>query len=397
MKKKSLAYTTALVIVGIMISYILQMGPSALLLTLRAEFALYGRDAQLNMCVSIIFPFLILGSITGGYLEQRIGTRRLFSLTMAFLTLGLVGNFWVRGYVSFLIFRSLFGLGFGLGVPFIGSAIMKWYTPAQRDSMTTLNGLFPFVATLIAFCSLLPLSRLFGGSWRAALGSWGVVSGAVLALWFFTAPEPNTSPESLIPDDCPDTGLYAGLLKRKPILYLTFIFVCDFFCYAYIATILPTWLFEVGTLSETTANVLSAVAFPFVGLLGCGLGGLYSASTGRRKPPLVIGQGPEAGRFDRYGVHRASVADRAGYLPVCLRKRHVDAVHVQHADTVGEHDAYARCRVIRLDIGLWLCRWVYFARHRRLADRYNCARQYQCRYGGTRVRSKMEHLYIRSS
>ena len=286
----SLKTITMFVISGILISYIMQMGPSPLLMILRDEFSLNGKDALLNLCVSIIFPFLIIGSISGSYIEKKLGTERLFTIVLALLTTGLVGNYFVTDVTSFLIFRSIFGIGFGLGIPFIGSVIMKWYNPKQREYMTTVNGLFPFIATLISFCSMLPLYYITGDSWRACFGLWGILTGLILILWMSSSHKITNTKVNNITEDDSESNLYSFLLKLKPIRQLALIFMSDFFCYSYIATVLPTWLFELGGVSQTTANILAAAAFPLVGLLGCSVGGIYSTKTGQRKPPLVIGQ-----------------------------------------------------------------------------------------------------------
>jgi MFS family permease len=290
MKTYNQKLMTILIISGIMISYIMQMGPSPLLTLLRDEFQLYGKDTLLNLCVSVIFPFLIVGGILGGYVDQRLGTSKLYILTMVLLTAGIIGNFWATNVTLFLIFRAVFGLGFGVGVPFIGSAIMKWYAPKQRDAMTTINGLFPFVATLLSYCLMLPLSRLFNDSWRAALGCWGVIAALIISIWVFAVHRPVQAMKPKDEISKPEKSLYKGLLRRRSIRILTVVFVCDFFCYSYIATILPVWLYETGGVTEVTANILAAIAFPLLGLIGCGFGGVYSRKTGRRKPPLVIGQ-----------------------------------------------------------------------------------------------------------
>jgi len=288
-KNPNPAVVTALAIAGIMISYIMQMGPSPLLLSLRDEFGLMGQDALLNLCVSVIFPFLIIGSVIGGFLDQRIGTSWLFILAMSLIAVGVIGNFWVTGIIEFLIFRAVFGLGFGFGVPFIGSVIMKWYGPKQRDAMTTMNGLFPFVATLITFCLMLPIARLFGNSWGTAFGFWGILAAVILVIWML-AVHRRIAPDTEATAAAPEKGIYRGLIRRKSIRILAIVFVCDFFCYSYIATILPTWLFELGRVSEMSAGIIAAVAFPLLGLVGCGAGGLYSAKAKLRKTPLVIGQ-----------------------------------------------------------------------------------------------------------
>ena len=279
-----------LIVAGILISYIQQMGPSPLLYILRDEFNLQNNEALLNLCVSIIFPFLVLGGFFGSYIERRAGIKHLYSFTLAFLSVGLIGNFWATSAVVFLICRSVYGFGFGLGVPFIGSAIMKWYDPRRREFMTSLNALFPFIATLISFCLMLPLTRLLAGSWRAALGIWGFLTLAILVIWNISEPASSQTIESGENTAVQEPALYRNLIRRKPIRCLTLIFMCDFFCYSFIATILPTWLYELGDLTEAASSVYAAIAFPLIGFLGCLCGGLYTTKKRRLNPPLRFGQ-----------------------------------------------------------------------------------------------------------
>ena len=291
MKNHRLAAVTAVLILGILICYLHEMSPSALMGLLRAEFGLEGNDMLMNLRVSIVFPMIILGSLWGSALERRLGTYHLFTLAMAFATVGLLGNLLAGSYPVFLVLRAVYALGFGLSIPFIGSAIMKWYPPARRDAMTTVDGMFPFLSTLLSFAVLVPLSNLFHGSWRMALAVWGVITLILLVLWLTALKEPVHQPSPRSSEASPGTGsALSDLLRRRPIRMLSIIFVCDFFCYSYLATILPTFLYEISDLSESTANLLAAVAFPLLGLLGCLCGGALMARLPRRRPILAAGQ-----------------------------------------------------------------------------------------------------------
>ena len=125
MNQKKLPLMTALAVISIGISYILQMAPSPILSVLREGYQLGGNDALLNLCVSIIYPMTIAASLLGGRLESRMGTRRLFTWAQVFLAAGTLLNFAAVNYFLFLAGRVLFSVGFGLAIPFIGSAIMR--------------------------------------------------------------------------------------------------------------------------------------------------------------------------------------------------------------------------------------------------------------------------------
>ena len=290
-EQKKMGLISVLIIIGIWIAYVQQMAPSPLLVTLRDHFNIVNNDALLNLSVSIIFPMIIIASILGGMIEHKIGTRNLFVWTMLFVGIGVLINYVAVNYTIFLIGRALFGIGFGLGIPFIGSAIMKWYTPKQREMMNTINGLFPFVGTVVSFGLMVPLYNYFGNSWKQAMGIWGIGIVIVGLLWVLLVKEDDIVVQTT--DDTPEVqekNIYRNLWKRRDIKLLCITFVCDFFVYSYMAVILPTFLLESGNMTEAAAGFWAAIAFPAVGIIGGSVGGIAIAKTGKRKPSMALGQ-----------------------------------------------------------------------------------------------------------
>jgi len=287
----SRAVITPLILLGIWILYVQQVSPAPLLGILAEHFGIANNDMLLNMSVSIIFPAIIVASLVGAAIEHRLGLRRLFTVALGFAVVGMLTNYVASSYWVFLLGRFLYGVGFGLAIPFIGSAIMKWYEPHQREGMNTANGLFPFFGAVTGYALMVPIYVLLGSSWRNALGAWGIVLAAVMIAWVTMARDPglarDVEPET---EGLPERGTFFALLRRRSIRLLSVTFICDFLCYSYIATILPTYLSEIGGLSATAAGLWAALAFPAVGILGGMLGGIHMSRTGRRKPSLVAGQ-----------------------------------------------------------------------------------------------------------
>lgn len=284
---KKLPLMTSLLIFIIGIGYVQQMAPSPILMILSDHFELAGKDAILNLSLSIIFPASIAACMVGGALEAKLGVYRLFTLSQMFLTAGVLTNLLPVNYAAFLAGRAVFSLGFGLAIPVIGSAIMTWYHGKARDTMNTLNGMFPFVGTVISFGLMLPLSNLLG-SWQLAMGAWGVALAALLALWLVCV-KPSDIPAGSSPETF-EKGIYINLLKRKNIRLLLVIFMLDFFCYSYMAAVLPTFMGEGGGMEAELANLCAALAFPATGLLGGLLGGILMARSGKRRRILTAGQ-----------------------------------------------------------------------------------------------------------
>lgn len=286
-KKSSYTLVTILVISGIFVSYILQMAPSPLLTILRDEFQLYGRDSWLNLSVSIIFPFLIIFSMAGGMVTRKLGLKKLYTIALAFMAGGTILNYIVSTYIAFLVGRIIFAVGFGLGIPFIGSIIMNCYQGKTQDTMNTVNAVFPFVGTLISFGLLVPLYQLFNYSWKNALGIWGLFLLIIMLVWICFVDADSMMASNV---QTGKNNLYWDLLKQREIRLLCAIFSCDYFCYSYIAVMLPTFLQEQGNMSEQNAGILAAIAFPVFGLIGCATGGGLNRYIRRYKPSLVYGQ-----------------------------------------------------------------------------------------------------------
>lgn len=280
-----------LLFLGIFSCYILQMAPSPILTTLGEHYGILDNNALLNLAVNIMYPFVILGCFTGGPLEGKIRTRNLFIVTLLLVAIGSLLNFAAAGsYVVFLLGRALFGLGFGFGVPFIGSAIMQWFTPKGREKMNTLNGFFPFIGTLVSFSLVAPIQARTAGGWQLALGLWGIIALVIMLLWIILVPEkklPNLADAA--DDSAAEKGVYGNLFRRKTIILLIVCFALDFTCYSYISTIFPTLIAEAGGMSEELAGILASIAFPGIGLIGALLGGFAVTKIGKRKQAILVG------------------------------------------------------------------------------------------------------------
>lgn len=132
-KEKKRGLITIVIILGILSLYIMQMGPSPILGYIRKDLNLEN-EVLANMVVNIVFCFIVVGCLCGGYLEKKMGTKNLYSLALFLGGVGVASHLLcARNYILFLAGRSIFGFGFGLAVPFIGSAIMKWYDAEERE------------------------------------------------------------------------------------------------------------------------------------------------------------------------------------------------------------------------------------------------------------------------
>ena len=160
--------------------------------------------------------------------------------------------------------------------------------------MNTLNGMFPFIGTLISFSCLTPLSRQLG-SLSHAFAIWAVPLVLLLLFWLTVVrrqdlPAGQDDGRAQEPAPPQERGVYSYLWGKQGIRLLCIIFMMDFFCYSYMVVILPTYLAEAAEMEASAAGLLAAAAFPAIGILGSMAGGILMSVTGRRKPILAAGQ-----------------------------------------------------------------------------------------------------------
>ncbi|MDL2254409.1 MFS transporter [Ruminococcaceae bacterium OttesenSCG-928-I18] len=293
-KKKSinkLSVVTILIVLGIFFLYIAQMNPSAVLTQIMADLSI--NMAQGGMGISIIFVPIIICSLIGPYILAKLGLKNTFIVTLIIGGGGILLYLLANSYMMLLVSRVLYGIGYGLGVPFIGAAIMHWYTPKQQVTMNTINALFPYIANLIVYGLTIPMMELFNGSWKWALAIWGILCFAVLIFWVAMVKNEGPISAEVAGEVSSDKNVYLNLIKRKEIIILIIAFVCDFISYSVVSGLLPTYYEVEAGYSPEMANNLTLI-FPFAGIAGGLFAFWYMARSGKRKGLLVLGQAMKA-------------------------------------------------------------------------------------------------------
>jgi MFS family permease len=143
-------------------------------------------DAQVGLAGSAYILGAVLGAILFGRLTDRLGRRRLFTITVgvylvATIATGLSWDAW-----SFFLFRFLTGAGIGGEYGAVNSAVQE-LIPARRRGYTDLaiNGSFWIGAALGAMGSLVVLNPELvpqAWGWRLAFVIGGVLAGIVIVV-----------------------------------------------------------------------------------------------------------------------------------------------------------------------------------------------------------------------
>jgi MFS family permease len=152
---------------------------------LKASPALRLDDAQIGLSASLYVAGAVSGAVLFGWLTDRYGRRRLFSVTLGLYLLATAATAFSSDFRTFALFRMLTGAGIGGEYAAINSAIQE-LIPARYRGRTDLivNGSFWIGAALGAGGAVVLLQPgLFAPDlgWRLAFGI-GASLGLVI-LW----------------------------------------------------------------------------------------------------------------------------------------------------------------------------------------------------------------------
>jgi MFS family permease len=152
-------------------------------------------DAQVGLSASAYLVGAVLGALVFGWLTDRLGRKKLFSVTVAIYLVatilsGLAWNFW-----SFVLFRAITGAGIGGEYAAVNATIQE-LIPARRRGFTDLviNGSFWVGAALGAVGAVGALDPAVippAVGWRAAFVVGGVIGAVVLVLRRFIPESPR--------------------------------------------------------------------------------------------------------------------------------------------------------------------------------------------------------------
>lgn len=162
---------------------------------LKASPALHLSDAQVGISASAYVLGAVLGSLVFGWLADRLGRKKLFTLTLAVYLVATAATAFSPNFWMFLLFRFFTGAGIGGEYSAINSAIQE-LVPARYRGHTDLviNGSFWVGAALGAVGSLVLLQPgLLPADlgWRVAFGIGAVLGLIILGLRQFIPESPR--------------------------------------------------------------------------------------------------------------------------------------------------------------------------------------------------------------
>ncbi len=141
--------------------------------------------ADIGLAASLYLAGAVAGALLFGWLTDRVGRRRIFSVTLGIYILSVLATACSWNFTSFVLFRFLTGLGIGGEYSAINSAIDELIPARVRGRVDLLvNGSYWFGAAAGAVAALLLVrdDGSFPGGWRYGFAIGGVLGLLVLML-----------------------------------------------------------------------------------------------------------------------------------------------------------------------------------------------------------------------
>lgn len=264
-------------------------------------------DTQIGFLFSIFAFAYALGQAPGGWLADRIGSRKTLTIVILVWSIFTALTGVVRGFVMMLVVRFLFGIGEAGAYPAMARGIYSWLPKRERGLAHGLNFSGGRIGAAISFPlavwlqSIMPWQRMF---W--ILGGIGVVLGVMWYLWFRDSPNQHSSisqeERKLIQDgqgsdsNANADGLtWQTLFGNRNMQLLMGQYICSNFTFYFMLTWSFTYLREAYSLSPETAALYNGIAL-FCGAAGNWVSGysidaIYRRGNGTmsRRIPAIIG------------------------------------------------------------------------------------------------------------
>ena len=283
-RASALAWGVAfLVSAAIAISYLDRQTLPWAIKAIQADFPISNQvKAALDSAFLVTYGLMYLG---GGWVLDRVGTRKGFLLVMSIWSLACASHGLARNAMSLAASRLLLGFGEGGGFPAATRATAEWFTPKDRAlAMGIINGgsaVGAVVAPPLIVMVLLNAHWFEIASWRWVFfltGGLGLVWALVWAAVYYT-PAMAQARQSQAEDGSAIT--VAMLIAKKEVRGVVIAkFLTDAAWFFYLFW-LPKYLFEAQHFDLKQAGSLGWIPYAASGV-GCVVGGGLSSYLLRR-------------------------------------------------------------------------------------------------------------------
>ena len=278
-RRPALAWGIAFLVgAAIAISYLDRQTLPWAIKAIQADFPISNQvKAALDSAFLVTYGLMYLG---GGWLLDRVGTRKGFLLVMSVWSLACASHGLARNAISLAASRLMLGLGEGGGFPAATRAVAEWFSPKDRAlAMGIVNAgtaIGAVIAPPLIVWVLTEVHWLDLASWRWVFYLTGVLGLVWSLAWAFIYFTPEASPEQRTQEAEGGAITVAMLVACKEVRGVVLAkFLSDAAWYFYLFW-LPKYLFEAQHFDLKQAGSLGWIPYAASGV-GCLVGGWLSS------------------------------------------------------------------------------------------------------------------------
>ncbi len=267
----ALVYSTVAMIVSFAVWAIL----SPMASTLQELYRLSVTEKSLLVATPVLLGSVM--RIPMGILTDRWGGKRVYTLTMLFLIVPLLGASFAGSFGTLLFFAFLIGMAgttFAIAIAYVS----RWFPPEKQGLVLGITGMGNF-GTAVAGFTVPALVAAFGVSWTFRIFSMAI-AGMALLFWFGTRELPRSQSGG------PMTSVLSVFRYKETWLLSAFYFL-TFGSFVALGIYLPTLLQDLFHLTAVDAG-LRAAGFVVAATLARPLGGYLADRLGAEKILMFV-------------------------------------------------------------------------------------------------------------
>jgi MFS family permease len=144
-----------------------------------------------GLLISIVPACIVIFSLVGGVVSERLGAVRTGIVGAWALAIGLVLSGYTDSYGPLLLCRILEGLGYGVLLAPIATLVMGWFPPREWAYVNIANSVAPFAGLTLVFAGMPVIYIATGKQWAASMLDAGLALSVIAILWTALGLEPD--------------------------------------------------------------------------------------------------------------------------------------------------------------------------------------------------------------
>ena len=204
--------------------------------------------------------------LPGGVVVTRLGIKWSYTLGWWLVSLTTL-SFLAPNYISLLVLRLFFGLGFALVLIASGPLMLQWFRPKEVLVMNGLNTAVLSLGIALSIATAAPLAGVIG--WQGSLSVFGTVGMVGAAAWVVLG---KVAADVVQTSGAMPFRLISRLLRSREIMLLILADGGTLVQYTALTAWLPAFFSEVRGMSPTQAGFVTGL-LPFIGVFAVLLGG----------------------------------------------------------------------------------------------------------------------------